>query len=216
MKRSRSIIPRFKYKTPVATMNDIILSLNKLKKTAQDLGASDAKIISTSLIPVEDEIINLCKEPLCEDYGTSIYCPPHAMKPKRFRELVSKYENAVLFKIDVSSRILLSKERFGEFRKIYEIGAQLRAAAIDAGFFKSKGFAAGSCKPVFCPEYQCQALINGKTCRCPDKARPSMEAVGINVFKLLRAVGWEINKITENSDPESVQNGILAGMLLVG
>ena len=42
-----------------------------------------------------------------------------------------------------------------------------------------------------------------------------MEAVGIHVFKLVEKVGWEINKITENSDPESMQNGILVGMVLV-
>jgi predicted metal-binding protein len=200
----------------MATMNNIILSLKKLKTKAKDLGASDVKIISTTVIPVEDEIIELCKEPLCASYGNSIYCPPHAMKPQRFRELLTKYEDAVIFKIDASSKILLSKKRFDEFRKIYEIATRLESFAMEDGFSESEGFAAGSCKPVFCPEYQCQAIIDGKTCRYPDKARPSMEAVGINVFKLVREVGWEINKITANSDPDSVQNGLLAGMLLVG
>lgn len=197
-------------------MNNNNPFLRKLKTKAQDLGASDAKIIATNEIPVEDEIIDLCQEPLCESYGQSIYCPPHAMKPQQFRELLTKYENAIIFKIQVSSEILLSKERFNEFRKIYEIAAQLTALAIEAGFSESKGFAAGSCKPVYCPEYQCQALIDGETCRYPDKARPSMEAVGINVFKLVKDVGWEIHKITETSDPESVQNGILVGLVLVG
>ncbi len=197
-------------------MNSIIQSLNNLKAKAHDLSASDAKIISTNKIPIEDEIIDFCKEPLCEGYGKSIYCPPHIMKPQRFRDLFSKYENAIFFKIDVSTKTLLSEGRFNEFRKIYEIATELEVFAIKAGFSKSKGFAAGSCKPVFCPEYQCQGLINGETCRYPDKARPSMEAVGINVFKLVRDVGWEIHKITKNSDPESVQKGILAGLLLVG
>lgn len=198
------------------TMDNIKQFLNTLEANARDIGASDVKIISTTAIPVEDEIIELCKEPLCEGYGKSIHCPPHAMKPKRFRALLTQYENAVVFKIDVLSKILLSNERFNEFRKIYEIAAWLEAFAKAAGFSKSKGFAAGSCKPVFCPEYQCQALIDGKICRYPDEARPSMEAVGTNVFKLVKAVGWEIHKITENSDPESVQDGILVGMLLVG
>jgi len=190
--------------------------LRKLKTKALDLGASDAKSIATNEIPVEDEIIDLCQEPLCESYGQSIYCPPHVMKPQKLRELLTEYENAIIFKIEVAPEMLLSEERFNEFRKIYEIAAKLTAFAIEAGFSKSKGFAAGSCKPVYCPEYQCQALIDGDTCRYPDKARPSMEAVGINVFKLVKDVGWEIHKITENSDPKSVPNGILAGMVLVG
>lgn len=184
--------------------------------SARNLGVSDAKIISTNAIPIENEIIDFCKDPLCESYGKSFYCPPYAMKPQELKAIIKGYDNALIFKIDVSSKVLLSKARFDEFRKIFDIAAHLEASAIEAGFNKSRGFAAGSCKPVFCPEYQCQALVNGKTCRYSDKARPSMEAVGINVFKLIRNVGWEIHKITEDSDPESLRSGVLAGIVLIG
>lgn len=196
-------------------MNTISRFLDLLKQKALELGASDAKIISKDVILVEDDIIDLCRDPLCEGYGKSSHCPPHVIKPTKFRELLIRYEKAVIFKIDVSSKILLSDERFNEFRKIYEIATQLEEVSKSAGFTESKALAAGSCKPVFCPGYQCQALIDGNTCRYPDNARPSMEAVGIHVFKLVEKVGWEINKITENSDPESMQNGILVGMVLV-
>ncbi len=194
----------------------MIKRLEKLKASALYLGGSDAKIILTEKIPIEDEIIDFCRDPLCESYGQSFYCPPYAMKPKELKTIIADYDNALVFKIDVASKILLSKARFNEFRKIYEIAAHLEAAAIEIGFSRSMGFAAGSCKPVFCSEYQCQALVNGKTCRFSDIARPSMEAVGINVFKLARSVGWEIHKITEASDPESLRKGILVGIVLVG
>lgn len=197
-------------------MNRIMQRLKKLKASAQGLGASDAKIITTKIIPIENEIIDFCKDPLCESYGKSLYCPPYAMKPQELKALITGYDNALIFKINVSSKILLSKARFNEFRKIFEIASHLEVSAIEVGFSRSRGFAAGSCKPVFCPEYQCQALVNGKTCRYSDKARPSMEAVGINVFKLVRNIGWEIHKITGDSDPESLKSGILAGILLVG
>lgn len=190
--------------------------LKKLKASALDLGVSDAKIISTKIIPVEDEIIDFCRDPLCESYGQSFYCPPYAMKPRELRAIITDYRNALMFKIDVASKVLLSKARFVEFRKIYEIATRLEAAAIEVGFSKSKGFAAGSCKPVFCSEYQCQALVNGKTCRFSDMARPSMEAVGINVFKLARSVGWEIHKMADARGSESLRTGILAGIVLVG
>lgn len=52
-------------------------------------------------------------------------------------------------------------------------------------------------------------------CRFPTLARPSMEAVGINVFKLIQDVGWEIYPITRDSDPESIPSGALAGLVLV-
>jgi len=191
------------------------LFLDELREKAVDLGAHDAKIVLKEIISIEDEIIEMCKEPLCEGYNQSINCPPHAMEPKDFRELIRNYQQALLFKIDVGPEILLSEERFEAFRVIYEIAARLEDISVKAGFHQTKGFAAGSCKPVFCRKYQCQALIDGVSCRYPSLARPSIEAVGMNVFKLLQDVGWEVYPITKNSEPESVPSGLLAGLVLV-
>jgi predicted metal-binding protein len=188
---------------------------DELQKSAMDLGVDDAKAISTNIISIQDEIIELCKEPLCESYGESINCPPHTITPREFRKYIRNYHKALLFKIDVDPEILLSEKRFEAFRTIYEIAAQLENLSLNAGYLLSKGFTAGSCKPVFCGEYECQALIDGSSCRYPDLARPSMEALGINVFKLVKDVGWDINRITSESKPESVQSGLLAGLVLV-
>lgn len=195
--------------------NNISSFLDELKKSAIDLGADNAKEISTSIISIQDEIVELCKEPLCESYGESINCPPHTITPREFRENIRDYQKALIFKIDVDPEILLSDKRFETFKTIYEIAAQLETLSLKAGYFLSKGFTAGSCKPVFCSEYECQALIDGSSCRYPDLARPSMEALGINVFKLIKDVGWDIYPITRESEPESVQSGLLAGLVLV-
>ncbi|MFC1830244.1 DUF2284 domain-containing protein [Thermodesulfobacteriota bacterium] len=189
--------------------------LEELKKSALELGANDAKIISTDMISIQDEIIELCQEPLCEGFGTSINCPPHAMKPAEFREAIQQYQNALLFKTDVSPEILLSEKRHEAFRKIYEIVTQLEILSIQGGYSQSRGLAAGSCKPVFCPDYECQALIDGASCRYDDLARPSMEALGINVFKLIEDVGWEIHHLASESDPAPAPGGVLAGLVLV-
>ncbi|MFH2219746.1 MAG: DUF2284 domain-containing protein [Pseudomonadota bacterium] len=189
--------------------------LQKLKEDALTMGANDAKVISTDIISIQDEIIEICRDPLCEGFGTSINCPPYAMKPARFREEIRQYPNALLFKTDVDPEILLSKKRHAAFRKIYEIAARLETLCTEAGYSRSKGLAAGSCKPVFCPDYDCQALIDGSSCRYDALARPSMEALGINVFKLIGDVGWEIHRLTRESDPAVVPGGVLAGLVLV-
>jgi len=46
-------------------------------------------------------------------------------------------------------------------------------------------------------------------------ARSSMEAVGINDFKLVEGVGWDIYPILKDSDPKTVPKAMLAGLLLV-
>jgi hypothetical protein len=42
-----------------------------------------------------------------------------------------------------------------------------------------------------------------------------MEAVGINVFKLSKDVGWDIYLILKESDPDTVPKGMLAGLVLL-
>lgn len=190
--------------------------LNELKEKATKIGASDATIIDTAIIPIEDAIIEYCKKPLCASYGKSAHCPPHAPKPAEARKLLKSFQKALLFKLGVATKVLMTDESNEAFRKIYEIASELEAAAQKAGFVRTKGLAAGSCLPVFCKKNKCQVVEEGKKCRFPSLARPSMEAVGINVFKLVQDVGWEIQPITRDTDPDSIPGGILAGLVLVG
>ncbi|MBW1837981.1 MAG: DUF2284 domain-containing protein [Deltaproteobacteria bacterium] len=197
-------------------MNHLSSCIKRLSQHATDFGASDAKVIPLDLIGIEDEVPEMCKKPRCDGYGKSINCPPHTMKPEEFREFVKQYGHAVVFKIDVSIEDMMSEKRNDAFRMIYEIASKLETMAKDAGSEYSRGFAAGSCKPVFCRGHKvCQALADKHACRNPSMARPSMEAVGINVIKLIRDVGWEIQVINKDSDPESISNVVLAGLVLV-
>ncbi len=189
--------------------------LIKLQKKAVEMGAGDAKIISVDRIPVEDEVVEMCKAHLCKGYGKSVNCPPHVMGPGQAREWIEKYERALFFKIDVSPQVLLSEDRFETFKTVYMIASRLEASAIEEGFPLAKGLAAGSCKPVFCKGRACDALMHQGECRYPSLARPSMEALGINVFKLSRDVGWDIYTILKDSDPETVPKGMLAGLILL-
>jgi predicted metal-binding protein len=187
----------------------------KLQKEALELGASDAKIIAADGIRVEDEVVEMCKAHLCKGYGKSANCPPHVMGPGQAREWIARYETALFFKIDVSPKVLLSEDRFKTFKSVYMIASKLEASARDEGFPHAMGLAAGSCKPVFCKDRGCDALADEGECRYPSLARPSMEAVGINVFTLSRDAGWDIHKILKDSHPEEVPKGMLAGLVLL-
>ena len=187
----------------------------KLQKKALELGATDAEIISVDRIPVEDEVVEMCKAHLCQGYGKSANCPPHVMGPGQAREWIEKYETALFFRIDVSPQVLLSEDRFETFKTVYMITSKLEALSIEQGFPLAKGLAAGSCKPVFCKGRACDALMDEGECRYPSLGRPSMEAVGINVFALSKDVGWDIHTILKESDPEEVPKGMLAGLILL-
>jgi predicted metal-binding protein len=179
------------------------------------LGASAARIIPAEIIPVEDEVIAMCREPLCPGYGQSAHCPPHGIPPQEARKRIKQFDRAVLFKLEVATEILLGPERYRAFKKVYQLVRKGEVLAVREGFSRSWGLAAGSCKPVFCPERPCRILEEGGPCRYPTLARPSMEAAGIQVFKLIREAGWEIASITRESDPQKIPKGLLAGLILV-
>jgi len=195
---------------------DLALFLERLKKKALDWGASDAKIIDAKMIAIEDGITELCKSPRCKSYGKNANCPPYALKPAEARKMVETFSKALVFKIDVEPAALISENNDEAFKPIYEIGAQLESFSIRAGFARSKSLAAGSCLHVLCKNKKCRVISDDKPCRYPTLARSSMEAIGINVFRLIQDAGWEIYQITKDSDPKKIPAGVLAGLVLVG
>ncbi len=180
------------------------------------LGASDARLISSAHIRVEEELARICKDPGCPGYGQGANCPPHVMKPAAFRELMPQYPQALVFKFDVPTEVLLGDGRFEVARIVHETAAALEHQALDCGYTAARGLAAGSCKRTFCAdEPNCRELVHEGECRHPHSARPSISGLGVNFFELSRTVGWPIKKITRDSDPHEVPMGLMAGIVLL-
>lgn len=183
---------------------------------ATELGVSDARLIDAARIRVEDDLAAICKDPGCPGYGQGANCPPHVMKPEAFRQLLRACPRALVFKFDVPTEVLLGDGRFEVSRIVHETAAALERHALACGYAAARGFAAGSCKRIFCAEeIDCRVLAEGGTCRHPDAARPSISGLGVNFFKLSRTVDWPIHKITSESDPDEVPMGLMAGIVLL-
>jgi len=191
--------------------------VKKLTELACRSGASNAEVISTSEISIEDDLANLCREPRCENYGLSASCPPHVAGPSGFRKLLQTFAQAVVFKIEVPSEILLSSDRREVFRALHEIAAGIEHSAIDMGYHHSRAYAGGSCKRLFCQDYTyCRLLEEGGECRNPHQARPSMSGFGINVSKLMQVAGWTMKRITQDTRQDGVSMGTVCGLVLIG
>ena len=191
--------------------------LKELIKQASQSGASGAAAISASDISVEDDLAKLCREPQCESYGLSTGCPPHVSGPSGFRKLLKKFKHAIVIKIDVPLEILLSSERSDIMRLLHEIVAGIEQAAVKAGYPSSKAFAGGSCKKIFCYDYEgCRVLTEGGECRNPRHARPSMSGFGINVSKLMKTAGWTMNRYNSEAEPDKASTAPICGLILIG
>jgi len=162
-------------------------------------------------------LAKLCREPQCESYGLSTSCPPHVSGPSGFRKLLKKFEHAIVIKIDVPLEILLSSERRDIMRLLHEIVAGTEQAAVKTGYPNSKAFAGGSCKKIFCHDYEgCRVLAEGGECRNPRHARPSMSGFGINVSKLMQAAGWTMNRYNREANPDASSTAPICGLILIG
>ncbi len=190
--------------------------MTSLLELATHLGATDAGVISTSDILVEDRLAEICKETRCESYGRSKSCPPHVGGPSMFREWITTIDHAIVVRIDVPLEILLS-EREDIMRLLHEIVASVELAAIRWGYGNSKAFAGGSCKQFFCASHaDCRVVAGKGECRNPQRARPSMSGYGVNVQEMMKSARWISDEEKNGALTERGTTGTVSGLILIG
>ena len=194
--------------------------LRKYQEKAIELGATRAKIVHTDEIPVDERVTMKCQIPLCFGYGVSANCPPNTIKPAELRTLLEKYQWAVFFVKEIPSEVVVRdkatiKERVAAYQDVYKIVNGVESAAFYDGHYLAFGFGAGSCRHTFCGQQEDCAVMKGTKCRFSLRSRPSMEAVGIDVYKMVISAGWSIYPIGSDAKPDEIPCGVLAGIIIV-
>ncbi|MCD6526552.1 MAG: DUF2284 domain-containing protein [Desulfuromonas sp.] len=188
--------------------------MNQLIEKALSLGMDDARILSIDQLEVDPALANYCVD--CEAYGLTAHCPPHGQSVAEFIDGLTAYQQLLVVKRDVPVAVLQSDEQLPIARQIHIGVAQLEKQARALGL-TAAGWAAGSCKPLFCATSpSCQVLQPGGVCRFPHWARPSVSGAGINVFALCQMLGWPITKVTKKIEAEGDAMGLLVGLVLLG
>jgi len=207
-------------------MSQVEKNLEVLCKLAKELGATNAVSFKAKGVVVDERVRLKCLVPVCDDYGLNLMCPPYVMSVQEFREVLAKYNWAILIQIEEpipaemkkeirqacdvaalykSAKFIDSyKKSFDPIKmKQHRIVHKVEAQAFMLGYRFATGFKAGSCK--LCPE--CTASSNSQEpCRHPFRARPSMEAVGIDVFKTAENAGLPFDIPSTN---KTVWNGLV-------
>jgi predicted metal-binding protein len=181
-----------------------------LRKRALELGASDAKIIPTNSVVVEDRVVLKCKVG-CNNYGKTLACPPYTPSAEEFRKIVAEYSYALFIKFtskaeaDLDLQKNLSKaetdssvsndikEKTARFwaawkedkRKMLTAVVSLEKEAMRKGYSLAISFISGHCQ--LCEKCNLETRI----CAHPELARYSEDAVGVNVRKTAKNAGIE-------------------------
>jgi predicted metal-binding protein len=199
--------------------------VNRYARLAAELGATHVKILETSEIILDYRARYKCMAPKCRYYNTNANCPPYAPSLESTKKFISYFTVAILVGVKVPSTSVLkntgnkdhpnSSEKISAQRRLSKIVNALESEAYYDGYYFATAFTTGHCKGTLCVDMPCQALENGKSCRYPLESRPSMEGVGMDVFKTVSNAGWTIYPVGRRCQAEDIPFGMLVGIILI-
>lgn len=167
--------------------------LKKYRDRALKEGATGAKEIHPTTVVTAPWVRLKCQFG-CSGYSSNYCCPPHTPTAEETRAVLDGYNRALLFHIET----LPSKDRakrIGTFRRML---VDLEGELFKDGYYKAFLFLSGPCR--LCREC---GKASGTPCHHGDRARPSMEACGIDVFQTARNNGCHIVTLREETEPRN-------------
>jgi len=138
-------------------------------------GVSDARVISASDVVVAEWVRLKCQFG-CDGYGQCLVCPPYSPKPDQMRRVLAGYRRGLLLHFEPPATVM-------------KVVVELEREVFLRGGWKALGFGAGPCGLCrTCP-------VPDGPCAFPGRARPSMEACGIDVFSTAKNAGFPLEVV---------------------
>jgi len=177
----------------------------QLQRLAVKVGANKAIAMDTKRIVTDERVQLKCRYPPCRHYGRNLMCPPFTPSASQFKGFLSRYRRAILVEVEDRvpqniRRTLSSEKRYAElikdesflkrydrwhvkvWRKLHKVVSEIEREAFRGNYYFSLGLGAEHCA-------LCQRCDVESSCKNPLMARPSMEAVGIDVHKTVKNAG---------------------------
>jgi len=167
-------------------------SLRQLEEAAREEGADRAKVLPAREIVIDERVRLKCLVPLCPNYGRNLMCPPNLPSVEESRRIIRLYQWALLLQVQgPTSEKGEGPEKAVVYQyadKLHRVVNSLERRLQGMGYLLAAGLIGGSCR--LCDE--CVGQGSREPCRHPFRARPSIEAMGINVAATAAKAGWGI------------------------
>lgn len=178
------------------------LQLEKYCTRAVQEGATHAKVIAPASIVTASWVRLKCQFG-CPGYGRSYGCPPDTPSPRETQAIIDCYQTAVLFHLEAVA--VPGGSRRKDRHRFYSLLVDLEGELFKDGCYKCFVFLSGPCH--LCREC---GKMKGEPCPQGDRARPSMEACGIDVYQTARNNGFFIQPLKTKEEPQNIY-----GLMLV-
>ena len=172
-------------------MNDS--DLEKYCTLAVERGATHAKQIHPISIVTAPWVRLKCQFG-CPHYNKGYCCPPHTPTSEEIKAVIDSYHRAILFHIEAP----YTPDRGKRCYEYFEMLTDLEEEIFKDGYYKVFVFLSGPCR--LCQEC---AKLRAASCNFGERARPSMEGCGIDVYQTVRNNGFFIETL---KDKKQTQN----------
>jgi len=127
----------------------------------------------------------------CNEYGATATCPPNVPSVSECEKFFKEYKTVVVFHFE--KKMPKPDDRFAWTRKVNLSLLKLEKDIFLSGYQKAFLLFLDSCN--ICPE--CTA--KKEECREPKMARPTPEALGVDVYSSVRQIGYPIHVLPDYS-----------------
>ena len=127
----------------------------------------------------------------CDEYGVTASCPPNVPSVSECKKFFMEYREAVIFHFE--KRVPKPEDRFAWTRKVNLKLLKLEREIFLSGYQKAFLLFLDSCN--ICPE--CSG--RKETCKEPKLARPTPEAMSMDVYTTVRQFGYPIEVLSDYS-----------------
>lgn len=169
----------------MADLARVMRGVLALADAATARGCGAAVPILAAGIAVDERVRLKCRLNACGQYGRNLMCPPQVWDVATTRAALDRYTFALLVQLTrpapaEEARAVFDREKL----VLNDIIVALEQEAFRHGFSLALGLGAGHCQ--LCAPC---AGAEGGACRRPELARPSLEAVGVDVAKTCAEAG---------------------------
>jgi predicted metal-binding protein len=162
-----------------------VTGMDRYIAKALEAGIDHAIVIETSKVYTAPWVRMKCQFG-CARYGQSHCCPPRTPTSDEMRRILDSYTHAIFLHRNWKEGI----QRIDAFN---DAVVDLELVLFFDGYYKAWSMGSGPCR--MCE----QCNIAGQCVHCA-KARPSMEACGIDVFKTAREQGLSIHVLRDRQE----------------